>query len=397
MRILVYPDALRDLGRQLQIAAEQIQSIQSSLSQALHTLTWESSIKTSVTEEWQQASRLSSQIHELLFELGKQISTKAEQFQTADQQTNSILPPGSKIGSATAIFSGIMMGGTSLILPGVAPGLGTISNPNSAVRAMNGGGTTIGLSWKPTEAQLYGFGKGGYDMLRMHRDKFNVNVRGDGYVTISGARSDYALSEGIRGTRYAASNASNHRNVWKFVDPGIAMEEAFSLKGWSAKLGYAGLAYDTGTAVMTDYEAGGASRAVASGVVNGSLGLGTMAASAAVGAYVGSVVPVGGTIVGAGVGLAAGAVISMASEVTINGKSLKTYAVDAVDGVVDSVSDSVSGGAKSLSTKVQSVSDTVADGVKAVKSGTTKTAKRIADSVSDTFGGLGKWFPGTGS
>ncbi|UWS63445.1 hypothetical protein N2384_12035 [Bacillus paralicheniformis] len=49
MRILVYPDALRDLGRQLQIAAEQIQSIQSSLSQALHTLTWESSIKTSVT------------------------------------------------------------------------------------------------------------------------------------------------------------------------------------------------------------------------------------------------------------------------------------------------------------------------------------------------------------
>lgn len=62
---------------------------------------------------------------------------------------------------------------------------------------MNGGGTSIGLSWKPTEAQLYGIGKGGYDMLRMHRDKFNVNVRGDGYVTISGARSGYAMSEGF--------------------------------------------------------------------------------------------------------------------------------------------------------------------------------------------------------
>lgn len=124
MRILVYPDALRDLGRQLQIAAEQIQTIQSSLSQALHTLTLESSIRTSVTEEWQQASRLSSQIHELLFELGKQISTKAEQFQTADQQTNSILPAGAKIGSATAIFSGIMMGGRLLSFPGLHRGSG---------------------------------------------------------------------------------------------------------------------------------------------------------------------------------------------------------------------------------------------------------------------------------
>ncbi|MBN3522486.1 WXG100 family type VII secretion target [Paenibacillus apiarius] len=388
MRIIVQPDALRALSRQLLIAAEQLNQIQSILSHALQSLAWETSVREAIMQQWQQAARLSSQIHAMLFELSRHVQTKADQFQTADQQTNSILGSAYGIGSATALYAGMGLAGTSLILPGAGAGIGAISNPNSAVRAMGGrGGADIGLNWKPTTAELYGYGKDGYRMLNMYRSNFNVNLRGDGYATITGARSKFALSEGIRGTRYAAGNAANHASVWKFVDPKIAAKEAFSLKGMAAKLGYAGLAYDTGTAVMTDYETGGASRAAASAVVNGSVGVGTMAASAAVGAWVGSVVPGAGTIIGAGVGLATGAVISLVSEVTINGKSLKTHAVDAVDTVIDTVTDKVSDRAKA-------VSDTVQDSVKAVKSGTTKTVKKIAKKVSETFGGMGKLLPG---
>jgi len=388
VRIIVTPDTLRQGSRQLQATAEQLNAIQSSLERSLQTLEWEVSIKAAIGEKWQQASRLSAQIHTLLFDLSQQLQSKADQFQSADQQAHPILGHAYQIGSAASLYSTIGIGGASLIIPALGTQVGAISNPNAVVRAIGtqedkGSG---GWNWKPTTPEMYGYGKDGYRMINMAKSGFNVNVRGDGYVTISGARSKFALSEGIQGTRYAASNAANHANVWKFVDPVVAAKESLSIKGWSAKLGYAGLAYDTGTAVMTDYEKGGPSRAAASTVVNGSIGVGTMAASAAVGAWVGSVVPVAGTIVGAGVGLATGAAISMVTEVTINGKSIKTHAVDAVDTVVDTVTDTVASG-----TKV--ATDAVQDGVKAVKSGATKAAGKVVNKVSDMFGSVGKLLP----
>lgn len=390
MRIIVTPDALREGSRQLQATAEQLENIQSSLERSLQSIEWEASIKTAVEQKWQQAAWLSAQIHTLLHELSKQLQSKADQFQTADQQAHPILGQAYQIGSAASLYSTIGIGGASLIIPAAGTQVGAISNPSAVVRAIatqEDKGSR--WNWKPTAPEMYGYGKDGYRMINMARSGFNVNVRGDGYATISGARSKFALSEGIQGTRYAASNAANHTNVWKFVDPVVAAKESLSIKGWSAKLGYAGLAYDTGTAVMTDYDKGGPSRAAASAAVNGSIGVGTMAASAAVGAWVGSVVPVAGTVVGAGVGLAAGAAISMVTEVRINGKSIKTHAVDAVDTVVDTVTDTVSSGTKAAA-------DTVQDGVKAVKSGATKAASKVVSKVTNMLGGVsvGKLLPG---
>lgn len=395
MRISVEPEALRALSRQLEQSGEQIRQITASLNQALGSLIWETSIRESLLNQWQAANQQGEQIYALLSEMGRNVLKKAGQFQTADQQQHSILGSTALYSSPVASFRAAGMQGAASILPGYGGRSVPISNPSSAVMAVKGQnendeGIDVGWGYQgPTPAGWATMGYGALMLGTMVKSGFNVNMRNNGSVaTIKGARSPFALNEGIRGTRYTLNNAAKNPQVWKFVDPKIAAKESLSIKGIGGKLGYAGLLFDTGVSGFQDYERGGATRAAASVIVNGGLGLGTMASSAAIGAAVGSAVPVAGTAVGAVVGLASGVVISAVTDIEINGKSLKTYAVDGVDAAIDGTVEGVKAAAEGIGHAATETYEAVSDSVKAVSRG----ASEIADQVKDRLGSLGKLF-----
>ncbi|MBE9913130.1 WXG100 family type VII secretion target [Paenibacillus donghaensis] len=395
MRISVDPEALRALSRQLEQSGEQIRQITASLNQALGSLIWETSIRQSILNQWQAANQQGEQIHSLLSEMGRHVQSKAGQFQTADEQQHSILGSSAFYASPVAMFRAAALPGEASILPGYGGRSVPISNPSSAVLAVqgqNGSDEGLDVGWGyqgPTPAGWASLGYGALMVGTMVKSGFNVNMRNNGTVaTIKGARSPFALNEGIRGTRYTLNNAEKNPQVWKFVDPKIAAKEALSIKGLGGKLGYAGLLFDTGVSGFEDYKRGGASRAAASVIVNGGLGLGTMASSAAIGAAVGSAVPVAGTAVGAVVGLASGVVISAVTDIEINGKSLKTYAVDGVNAAIDSSVDGVKAAAEGIGHAAEETFHAVSDSVKAVSHG----ASELADEVKNKLGKLGKWF-----
>ncbi|MDR0266679.1 WXG100 family type VII secretion target [Paenibacillus sp.] len=395
MRISVEPEALRALSRQLEQSSEQFRQITTSLNQALGSLIWETSIRQSLLNQWQAANQQGEQIHSMLNEMGRSVLRKAGQFQTADEQQHSILGTSVFYSSPVAMFRASGLPGETSILPGYGGRGLTISNPSSAVLAVQGQngseeGYQVGWGYKgPTPAGWASLGYGALMVGTMVKSGFNVNMRNNGSVaTIKGARSAFALNEGIRGTRYTLNNAAKNPQVWKFVDPKIAAKESLSFKGLGGKLGYAGLLFDTGVSGFEDYKKGGASRAAASVLVNGSLGLGTMASSAAIGAAVGSAVPVAGTAVGAVVGLAAGVVISAVTDIEINGKSLKTYAVDGVNWAIDGTVEGAKVVADGIGHAAEETFNVVSDSVKAVSHG----ASELADGVKNKLGKLGKWF-----
>ncbi|MCJ8010723.1 WXG100 family type VII secretion target [Paenibacillus sp. KQZ6P-2] len=395
MRISVEPEALRALSRQLEQSGEQIRQMTASLNQALGSLVWETSIRQSILNQWQSANQQGERLYAQLSELGRNVQQKAGQFQTADQQHNSILDSSAFYHSPVASFRASWIQGGSPILPGYGGLNDPISNPSSAVMAVQGQGTNengVDVGWGyqgPTPAGWSTLGYGALMVGTMVKSGFNVNMRNNGSVaTIKGARSPFALNEGIRGTRYTLNNAANNPQVWKFVDPKIAAKESLSIKGIGGKLGYAGLLFDTGVSGYQDYKQGGASRATASVLVNGGLGLGTMASSAAIGAAVGSAVPVAGTAVGAVVGLVSGVVISAVTDIEINGKSLKTYAVDGVDAAIDGTVEGAKVAAEGISHAAQETFHAVSDSVKAVSHG----ASELADQVKSKIGSLGKMF-----
>ncbi|MEC0240405.1 WXG100 family type VII secretion target [Paenibacillus dokdonensis] len=395
MRISVEPEALRALSRQLEQSGEQIRQITASLNQALGSLIWETSIRQSLLNQWQTANQQGEQIYALLNEMGRNVLNKAGQFQTADQQQHSIMGNSVFYNSPVASFRAAGIQGGGSILPGYGGRNVPISNPSSAVMAVQGQGSSedgVDVGWGyqgPTPAGWASLGYGALMLGTMVKSGFNVNMRNNGAVaTIKGARSPYALNEGIKGTRYTLNNAAKNPQVWKFVDPKIAAKESLSIKGIGGKLGYAGLLFDTGVSGFQDYKRGGASRAAASVLVNGSLGLGTLASSAAIGAAVGSAVPVAGTAVGAVVGLASGVIISAVTDIEINGKSLKTYAVDGVDAAIDGTVEVAKVAAEGIGHAAQETFHAVSDSVKAVSHG----ASELADQVKNKIGSLGKMF-----
>ncbi|WP_136604813.1 WXG100 family type VII secretion target [Paenibacillus dokdonensis] len=395
MRISVEPEALRALSRQLEQSGEQIRQITASLNQALGSLIWETSIRQSLLNQWQTANQQGEQIYALLNEMGRNVLNKAGQFQTADQQQHSIMGNSVFYNSPVASFRAAGIQGSGSILPGYGGRNVPISNPSSAVMAVQGQGSSedgVDVGWGyqgPTPAGWASLGYGALMLGTMVKSGFNVNMRNNGAVaTIKGARSPYALNEGIKGTRYTLNNAAKNPQVWKFVDPKIAAKESLSIKGIGGKLGYAGLLFDTGVSGFQDYKRGGASRAAASVLVNGSLGLGTLASSAAIGAAVGSAVPVAGTAVGAVVGLASGVIISAVTDIEINGKSLKTYAVDGVDATIDGTVEVAKVAAEGIGHAAQETFHAVSDSVKAVSHG----ASELADQVKNKIGSLGKMF-----
>lgn len=345
--------------------------------------------------QWQAANQQGEQISSMLSEMGRTVQKKAGQFQAADEQHHSIMAGSAFYNSPVAMFRAAAVQGDGSILPGYGGRAIPISNPSSAVmavQAQNGDESGIDVGWGyqgPTPAGWASLGYGALMVGTMVKSGFNVNMRNNGSVaTIKGARSPFALNEGIRGTRYTLNNAAKNPQVWKFVDPKIAAKEALSIKGFGGKLGYAGLLFDTGVSGFQDYKRGGASRAAASVMVNGGLGLGTLASSAAIGAAVGSAVPVAGTAVGAVVGLASGVVISAVTDIEINGKSLKTYAVDAVDTAIDGTVEGVKWATKGIGHAAEETFHTVSDSVKALSHG----ASQMADQVKNKLGKLGKWF-----
>ncbi|GIP27255.1 hypothetical protein J23TS9_23850 [Paenibacillus sp. J23TS9] len=395
MRISVEPEALRALSRQLEQSGEQIRQITASLNQALGSLIWETSIRQSLLNQWQTANQQGEQLYALLNEMGRNVLNKAGQFQTADQQQHSIMGNSAFYNSPVASFRAAGIQGSGSILPGYGGRNVPISNPSSAIMAVQGQGSSedgVDVGWGyqgPTPAGWASLGYGALMLGTMVKSGFNVNMRNNGAVaTIKGARSPYALNEGIKGTRYTLNNAAKNPQVWKFVDPKIAAKESLSIKGIGGKLGYAGLLFDTGVSGFQDYKRGGASRAAASVLVNGSLGLGTLASSAAIGAAVGSAVPVAGTAVGAVVGLASGVIISAVTDIEINGKSLKTYAVDGVDAAIDGTVEVAKVAAEGIGHAAQETFHAVSDSVKAVSHG----ASELADQVKNKIGSLGKMF-----
>ncbi|MWV43424.1 WXG100 family type VII secretion target [Paenibacillus sp. HJL G12] len=395
MRISVEPEALRALSRQLEQSSEQIRQITASLNQALGSLIWETSIRQSLLNQWQAANQQGEQLYALLNELGRNVLKKAGQFQTADQQHHSILGSSAFYHSPVASFRATSIQGENSILPGYGGSNIPISNPSSAVTAVQEqgegeNGVDVGWGYEgPTTAGWATLGYGALMLGTMVKSGFNVNMRNNGSVaTIKGARSAFALNEGIKGTRYTLNNAAKNPQVWKFVDPKIAAKESLSIKGIGGKLGYAGLLFDTGVSGFQDYKRGGASRAAASVLVNGSLGLGTLASSAAIGAAVGSAVPVAGTAVGAVVGLASGVVISAVTDIEINGKSLKTYAVDGVDAAIDGTVEGAKAAAEGVSHAAKETLQVVSDSVKAVSQG----ASELAEQVKNKMGRIGRIF-----
>jgi len=177
------------------------------------------------------------------------------------------------------------------------------------------------------------------------KDGFTIKVTADRkYAIIKGARTESALEEGIKGTRYAFKNAEKYPEVFRFVRPKVAVKEAFNVKNVGTKVAIAGIAIDTGINIYNNIKnKAEPTKIAADAVVDVAFGAGSVAASAAAGAWAGawagvvastvagaaggSVIPGAGTVVGAIFGFGTGIAFTFATEsVKVNGKSLKDAA-----------------------------------------------------------------------
>lgn len=141
MRIRVEPDVLRTLSGQLQSVAEQIQQMTNGLEQGLQSLEWEVLARGAVIDQWRQGKRLSEQIHICLREFGSQLSSKADQFQAADQNYHTILDS-TNSGRPIALFMQTISSSPS-ILSEVDQNAGRISDPQSVIRVIGGQETKV--------------------------------------------------------------------------------------------------------------------------------------------------------------------------------------------------------------------------------------------------------------
>ncbi|USB31986.1 hypothetical protein [Paenibacillus sp. YPG26] len=138
MRIRMEPEQMRMLGNNLQQAAERLRQMSAGLNQLLNSLIQESGPLGSVSEQWQQAHRLSEQLHSELHRMGSFVGTKADAFQGLEHEPSSYQKgtPIAAVGSAAALYAGLLAVRNPVILPGSYKMQGVISNPESAVQAV---------------------------------------------------------------------------------------------------------------------------------------------------------------------------------------------------------------------------------------------------------------------
>ncbi len=160
-------------------------------------------------------------------------------------------------------------------------------------------------------------------------DGFTIKITDDGkYAIIKGARTESALKEGIKGTRYAFKNAEKYPEVFKFVDKTTAVKEAFNVKSVAGKIAIAGIAIDTGIDVYRDIKSKAEpTKIAADAVVDVAFGAGGVATSAVAGAIAGSAFGPIGTAAGALIGSLGYTFVTETNKViNINGKSPKDAA-----------------------------------------------------------------------
>ncbi|GAB6931383.1 hypothetical protein JCM10914A_53660 [Paenibacillus sp. JCM 10914] len=135
MRISVEPESLRTLSRQLLHSGDEYLAITRTLSHAMNSLVWETSLKAAVVDEWHSAQSLGEHLGVLLGQMGKQLQRKADQFQETDHQYHSILDHviHSTVSPAT-LFNASGMDGR--ILPEYGNTINVISNPSSVAAAV---------------------------------------------------------------------------------------------------------------------------------------------------------------------------------------------------------------------------------------------------------------------
>ena len=209
----------------------------------------------------------------------------------------------------------------------------------------NNSGFELGWEFNPGPADYIGWGLDGQEIgVRTYnyaRYGFNVDRVGQ-YAIIKGARSKPALSQGIKGTRYAIKNADVYSNVFSYVKPTTAGKEALKItsKGsvnWGSVLGYGTVALDVGLGIYDNIQDGTRTqKIVTDAIVDTGVGVGTIWASAAAGAWIGSVVPGPGNAIGAAGGLVVGGTIYVFTDVlTFNGKSAVEWGKEGLGWVGD--------------------------------------------------------------
>lgn len=197
-----------------------------------------------------------------------------------------------------------------------------------------------------SKSSIWGLVTGFYEFAKRgvatYTQGWGLSIR-NGYVYIKGARKNFALNEGIKGTRYALKNLNNFPELAKFIKPTAAIKDAF--KGKSGLLNFIGVGldiYDDTKKNLRLFSSGqiDQSKIVTDIAVDVTFGLGGIAASAAAGAATGALIgtispiPIVGTVVGAAVGVVVGVGYTLLTEgAPINGKSLKDHAKDKIQSI----------------------------------------------------------------
>ncbi len=122
-------------------------------------------------------------------------------------------------------------------------------------------------------------------------------------------------------------------------DVATAVKGALNPKTLGGALNWAGVALDTGMGIYDNIQAGTRTQKIVSdAVVDAGIGVGTIWASTAAGAALGSIVPGPGNVVGAVGGFVVGGIIYLATDVIqINGKSASDWMKEGAGWVADKV------------------------------------------------------------
>lgn len=230
------------------------------------------------------------------------------------------------------------------------------------------------------------------DIVGFFKDKFHI-VRKGAYAIIKGARSNAALRQGIKGTRYAVANADNYIDVFTNIHVPTGLKSEFSPKingKWNggAIFNCVGIAVDTTFGVLENIEEGTRTpKIVSDAIVDAGTGAGIIAGSTAIGSAIGSVVPVAGNIIGSGVGFLFGFVIDWAVNADfIDGKSVVDWAKEGAGWVADRVVDAG-----------KWIGDTAVDVWDATTNFVEDAGEWIADTVSDAWEATTDFFEDAGN
>ena len=230
------------------------------------------------------------------------------------------------------------------------------------------------------------------DIVGFFKDKFHI-VRKGAYAIIKGARSNAALRQGIKGTRYAVANADNYIDVFTniHVPTGLKSEFFPKINGkWNggAIFNCVGIAVDTTFGVLENIEEGTRTQKIVSdAIVDAGTGAGIIAGSTAIGSAIGSVVPVAGNIIGSGVGFLFGFVIDWAVNADfIDGKSVVDWTKEGAGWVADRVVDAG-----------KWIGDTAVDVWDATTNFVEDAGEWIADTVSDAWEATTDFFEDAGN